>query len=138
VDAKQRALDVIEGSKVTRLRGEYQCKAEKLFKAQKMLSNIKGKCRREDIPFNLTLEHLLEVFPDECPVFHLPFYMDEKKVHTSFSPSVDKIIPELGYTIGNVQIISFKANTMKQDATLAELYIFAQWAEKLYLSRKEI
>ncbi len=136
MDVKQRALHVIKDNNVIRIRGEYQCKAEKLFKAQKMLKNIRSKCWRKGIPFNLTLEHLLEVFPDECPVFKLPFYMDEKKVHTSFSPSVDKIIPELGYTIGNVQVISFKANAMKRDATLAELYIFAQWAEKLYLSRK--
>ena len=31
------------------------------------------------------------------------------------SPSLDKIIPELGYVKGNVRVISFKANKYKND-----------------------
>ena len=132
-----RTLRIVKVSDtILRKRGEYQCKAEKLFKAQKMYKWIKAKCRRDRIPFNLTVDYLIEIFPDECPVFKLPFYMDEHG-YAALAPSVDKIEPELGYIEGNVQIISRKANMMKQDASLPELYIFAQWAENLYLDEKD-
>ena len=37
------------------------------------------------------------------------------------SPSIDRIIPELGYTKGNIQIISHRANnTIKNNGTIEE------------------
>ena len=35
--------------------------------------------------------------------------------------TLDRIDPTKGYTLGNVQILSFRANTIKGDATLEEL-----------------
>ena len=50
---------------------------------------------------------------------------------TRNSPSIDKIRPELGYVIGNVAIMSAKANSMKMDAsTPEELRMVADWLEK--------
>jgi len=46
------------------------------------------------------------------------------------SPSLDKIIPSLGYVVGNVQWLSKKANGMKQDASFQELEKFAKWVLK--------
>lgn len=37
------------------------------------------------------------------------------------SPSIDKVDPELGYIKGNIRVISFKANRMKQDNTKEQL-----------------
>jgi len=37
------------------------------------------------------------------------------------SPSLDRINPALGYVKGNVWVISFKANAIKQNATVQEL-----------------
>jgi hypothetical protein len=45
---------------------------------------------------------------------------------TDNSPSLDKIIPSLGYVRGNVQVISQRANSIKRDATLAELELLVQ------------
>lgn len=41
------------------------------------------------------------------------------------SPSIDKVIPELGYVRGNVWVISNKANRIKNNATLEELKLFS-------------
>ena len=41
------------------------------------------------------------------------------------SPSIDKVVPELGYVKGNVRIISNLANTMKSDASKEQLKMFA-------------
>lgn len=37
------------------------------------------------------------------------------------SPSIDRIIPELGYTKGNIRVISNRANLLKSNATIEEL-----------------
>lgn len=42
------------------------------------------------------------------------------------SPSVDRINPHLGYVPGNVQVISYKANSMKRNCTMEELLMFAE------------
>jgi hypothetical protein len=36
-------------------------------------------------------------------------------------PSLDRVIPALGYVPGNVRVISFRANRLKQDATAEEV-----------------
>jgi len=50
-------------------------------------------------------------------------------------PSLDRIIPELGYIKGNVVFISNWANIIKQDASEKELYAVADW---LHRKRKEV
>lgn len=44
-----------------------------------------------------------------------------------YSRSLDRIIPELGYVPGNVQVISQLANAMKWDSTREERIAFANW-----------
>lgn len=42
------------------------------------------------------------------------------------SPTIDKIIPNLGYVKGNVWVISAKANRMKSNATVEELELLVK------------
>ncbi|UOF81207.1 restriction endonuclease pacI-beta-alpha-metal hnh motif 1.97A [Caudoviricetes sp.] len=37
------------------------------------------------------------------------------------SPSVDRLVPHLGYVPGNVRVISWRANILRRDATTREL-----------------
>lgn len=74
-------------------------------------------------PFQITLEDL--PIPDVCPVLKTPFVRK-----TPFAMSIDKIEPGLGYIPGNVQIISRKANLMKNDATKEELKNFGKWIKE--------
>ena len=46
------------------------------------------------------------------------------------SPSVDRLIPELGYIRGNVIWVSLLANVVKKDRTPIELRLIADWIEK--------
>ena len=47
------------------------------------------------------------------------------------SPSLDRLIPEKGYTKSNVQFISFKANRIKNNGSPDQWIKFGEWCEKL-------
>lgn len=96
-----------------------------------MLRSAKHRAKRQGIPFNLTLEDL--VIPANCPVLGMPLVCNAGTGSAGQnSPSLDKIIPELGYVKGNIQIISYLANVMKHDATPEQLILFAEWVLKTY------
>lgn len=100
------------------------------------LANIRSKCKREGIPFNLDLEYVKSLLTANCPVFDTPLVFGLKgKQNKRISASIDRVIPELGYVKGNVVFISKIANTIKQDVTEQELYAVADW---LYFKRKEV
>lgn len=96
------------------------------------LIQIKCRSKKIGVPFNLKKEDV--EIPELCPVFGLPlkFNVGCGYKDTGFSPSVDRIIPELGYIKGNIQVISKKANAMKSDATPEELRMFAKWVLKTF------
>ena len=56
-----------------------------------------------------------------------------KKGGTERSPTLDRLIPELGYVPGNIAVISMKANRIKSDTdNPAEMAAVALWqARKL-------
>ena len=46
------------------------------------------------------------------------------------TPSLDRINPKLGYVKGNVQVISWRANNIKRDATAEELRLVADFVAR--------
>lgn len=60
------------------------------------------------------------VIPDRCPIFKVPMI-------GKYSPSVDRINSALGYVKGNIQVISNRANILKNNATAEELYTIANY-----------
>jgi len=82
--------------------------------------------------------------PAKCPVLGIPiekvFNADGKRGAYPNSPSLDRIDNLKGYEKGNIQVISSKANSMKNSATPKELLQFAYWVLLTYghLIDKEI
>jgi len=74
-------------------------------------------------PFNL--EYSDVIIPKKCPILEIPIFKGNER-HVANSPSLDRLVPELGYVKGNVRVISYKANTMKSDASIEEIKIFAK------------
>lgn len=84
--------------------------------------------KKKNLPFDIEESDL--VIPDICPVLGIPIYFSEGHGPKPNSPSIDRLKPELGYTKGNVNIISQKANRIKNDATLDELKKVYEWLKK--------
>lgn len=82
---------------------------------------LKVRAKKNNIPFNLTKEYLESIWTDTCPVFGIPLEVSSTPGANDNNPNVDRIVPELGYVVGNIQIISGKANRMKNDGSLADL-----------------
>ena len=117
------------GDPKTKLRDEYWQNFEEIREKylKKMLSRTKAKCQTANIKFNLSLDYLHNIYPkdNKCPIFKKEFKIGDPK--KQFSPSLDRIYPERGYVIGNVVIISNRANTIKNNATSEEIMKVANW-----------
>jgi hypothetical protein len=101
----------------------------------RFLAKTRERAVAQNLPHDIDLEHLESIATDECPVFKTPFVWGQGKGRHPYRPSVDRIIPELGYVKGNVVFISLKANVIKQDVTEKELYAVADW---LHEARKKV
>lgn len=89
---------------------------------KRRISRIKKKCKKDNLPFNLTEEYLKKIYPKngKCPLLNIDMFTN-KKYPGPNSPSVDKIIPIRGYVEGNIMWISHKANTIKSNLSIEEM-----------------
>ena len=83
-----------------------------------LFEGAKARAKRGNIPFNITRDDI--VLPEYCPILGLKLKVNQGKVCDS-SYSLDRIIPELGYVQGNVQVISKLANQIKSNATTDQI-----------------
>lgn len=99
-----------------------------------MLAQARYRAKKLGVPFNLTADDI--VVPKLCPALGIPL---RRNIGTSGyhpnSPSVDRTVPELGYTKGNIVVISNRANTLKRDATAHELGLIAEWLKDIIKPR---
>lgn len=91
-----------------------------------MWTGAKKSARRKGLPFNLELSDI--VIPERCPVLDIPLKPEgNRRGRCDDSPSLDRMVPELGYVKGNICVISWRANTLKRDATADELRRVAEY-----------
>jgi hypothetical protein len=83
-----------------------------------MLKSAKKRAREGNYACTITIADI--VIPDFCPLLGIKLERSMGKPGPS-SPSLDKILPHLGYVPGNVWVISHRANSIKHDATPEEL-----------------
>lgn len=86
----------------------------------------KKRARDRGLPFNITIDyvqHMIDTTP-QCPYLGIELKTNKGSLAWN-SATIDRIIPELGYVIGNVMLISHRANTIKNDATADEVMAVA-------------
>ncbi len=95
-------------------------------------NSAKTRSKKYGIPFDLKLSDI--VVPEFCPLLGIRLQHHKRNgKNAGFeqdSPSLDRIIPEKGYVKGNVWVISLRANTIKNNATLKEIQNVAANLEK--------
>lgn len=89
------------------------------FRIQRTFWACKHRAKKANVPFSITRQDLIDMFPADnlCPVLKIPFVWGTKN-NKELSPSLDRMIPELGYVKGNIKFISYKANRIKNDSTV--------------------
>lgn len=91
-----------------------------------MLKAAKDRAKKAGVPFDLTESDL--IIPAYCPVFGVKLERAlGSKGPGPASPSLDRIIPSVGYVPGNVVVISNRANRAKSDLSLAEVQALAEF-----------
>ena len=68
--------------------------------------------------FNLHYDDIQ--IPNLCPILKIPL-IPALEGQNDNSPSLDRRVPYLGYTKGNVTVVSMKANRIKTDANSNEI-----------------
>lgn len=83
-----------------------------------MCQQAKIRATRKGIEFNLSPNDL--TIPSMCPVLGIPLFVSSGSVGYN-SPTLDRIDNSKGYIPENVIVVSFKANTIKNTASIEEL-----------------
>ena len=97
--------------------------SRKNFKTQ-MLANCKRRALKKGLEFSICKEDI--IIPKICPILKVPFILGTGKNY-EYTPTIDRINNYKGYTKENIQIITKKANSMKNSASFKELKLFAEW-----------
>lgn len=100
-----------------------------------MLLEAKKRAKAKGIPCTLTLADI--VIPKRCPWLGVPLSVGRGKPHR-YSPSLDELRYGGGYVQGNVVVISRRANTIKNDATLQELELITEGVRRALCDEEQI
>ena len=95
----------------------------------RLIKSARKRASENNIPFTINNEDIKLVY--NCPYLNTPLSYGNTKANKT-SPSIDRIIPDLGYVNGNIQIISMLGNCMKSNATKEEMLIFSKNIIKIY------
>ncbi len=105
------------------------------FKKRKISDILHGarvRSKEKKLKLNLDREYLIGIFPKDsiCPILNKKMIWGSGVLKNN-SISLDRIIPEKGYTRGNVRFVSHIANTLKSNRNMEVI-------EKIYFDMKKI
>lgn len=94
-----------------------------------MLHSAKYRAKKKGVPFTIAIEDVS--IPAVCPVLGIPLVVATgTRVPRDDSPTLDRIDNSAGYIPGNVLVVSWKANRIKNNATVEELRRIADFYEE--------
>lgn len=105
---------------------EKQIRTDLEKRQQYLLSRKRANARRIGYEINLNYSDL--TWPEVCPILGLTidYYAESRQEN---SPSFDRINSNIGYLPGNVRVISWRANRIKNDGTAEEHKKIADYLE---------
>lgn len=85
-----------------------------------------AKCRAKKHCVSFNIEKNDIIIPEKCPVLGIEIKSAIGQSNNN-SPSIDRIIPQKGYIKENIRVISWLANSIKNDSTLNQLEKVVQY-----------
>lgn len=93
--------------------------------ARRLYHSAKARSKEKGIPFTITPADIR--IPERCPLLDTVLAQSLGSSGPSpNSPTLDRIDSTKGYEPGNVWVVSYRANAIKNDATLEELLSIAE------------
>jgi hypothetical protein len=98
------------------------------YRLQMLLNASKQRALKYNREHTITLEDIKSKYPvdGKCPIFGIDLQFNSTGFRDN-SPSIDRIDSLKGYTLDNIQIISWKANSIKRNASLEELILLVNY-----------
>jgi hypothetical protein len=94
--------------------------------------SAKRRAREAGVPYALTSAIVYSLAVPVCPALGIPLSYSGNGVVGPDSPSLDRIVPSLGYVPENVIVVSQRANMIKSNATPEEIQAVGNFYAKLY------
>lgn len=128
-EAKRRAY-IMEryGRETWRIASKFEANIARIFKQKKNNTCMNSKKDRRNIEWTIKPSDI--DWPLDCPILGIRLDYNAKSVQEN-SPSFDRLDPSLGYVPGNVHIISWRANRIKNDGTAKEHAAIAAYMKKM-------
>ena len=125
VNEYQRKWNEANRDKVNSKQKKYRSLNPLKIRSSKMLLEAKVKSIRNNVPFNIDFEYVYNLCENgKCSITGLDFEILNKRGPRS--PSLDRIVPRLGYTKGNVRVILWALNAFKNEWSDSEIYPIAK------------
>jgi len=87
-----------------------------------LLARARTRATERGMDFTITKEDI--IIPDKCPLLGIDIIPKAKD--RTHSPSLDRKDSTKGYTPDNIWVVSSRANTLKNDATIKELKMLVE------------
>lgn len=79
--------------------------------AKKLYRSSKDRARQHNIPHTISPDDI--IVPETCPICNTEMRPAKNGGGSSISPTLDKVIPEIGYVQGNIAVICKRCNSTK-------------------------
>lgn len=96
-------------------------------KRLQMVQSAKARAIKAGVSFEIGVDDV--PFTPICPVLGITLDWSSSKCCPA-SPSLDRLDSALGYTPDNINVISHRANSIKNNATAEELIAVAHWIKQ--------
>lgn len=100
---------------------------------KRLVQAAKVRAKRKGIEFNLTFDDI--IIPDKCPVLGIELTSHVNKRLQDNSATIDRIDSTKGYTTDNVIVVSWRANRLKNDASIDEMEKIMLFYKQLQLNK---
>lgn len=139
ISAQRRAAYAADGGARSKAREHRRRRRDPwAVRAQRMRAGMLERSRGCGVPFDAAYfsTALLKVWLGNnrnCSCCHVEMVVAPAASATERdrTPSVDRIVPVIGYIRGNVAIICWRCNNLKRDATADELQLVVNWMRRI-------